>query len=105
MDSTTPTADVTPVVSPVNGMPTTLVQFLDDEAHGFRSRGTAEADFVATQIERIAQLARWCGATDPATYNERMDIWDAEVRARHYDRGWSDGASAVRDELRAYLPD
>jgi hypothetical protein len=91
-------------IRPVNGLPPTLAESVEHEAMAFRSRGTALGDFLATHLERLGQLLRWSGATTPAEHEERMDIWDSEVRARWYDQGWHDGAEAVRAELMPYYP-
>ena len=90
---------------PVNGQPTTLAEFVDDEVRSYRSQGTAEAAFIAEHLERLGQLIRWTGASTPAEHNDRMDVWDADIRAEHYDRGYSEGREAARRELSPYRPE
>lgn len=89
---------------PVNGQPVTLAEYVDDEARAYRSQGTAWAAFLADHLERLGQLIRWTGATAPAEHIERMEVWDEEIRAKEFDRGYSEGAAATRRELAIYLP-
>jgi hypothetical protein len=103
MDLITTTAAVeTPSA---NGQPVTLAEAVEVEARAFRTRGTPVGDLIATHLERLAQLIRWTGASTPAEHEDRMDVWDADVRARWYDSGWSDGESAVRAELSPLWPE
>ena len=90
---------------PVNGQPVTLAEYVDDEARSYRSQGTPEAAFIAEHLERLGQLIRWTGAATPAEHNDRMEIWDEEIRAQHYDRGYSDGVAAARRELSPFRPE
>ena len=48
-----------------NGQPRTLAEVVDHEAMGYRAWGTPTGDFLARQMERLAQLVRWTGADDP----------------------------------------
>ena len=90
---------------PVNGQPVTLAEYVDHEAMSYRSQGTAAALFIAEYLERLGQLIRWTGASTPAEHIDRMELWDAEIRAQHYDRGYSEGYAAARRELAPYRPE
>jgi hypothetical protein len=67
--------------------------------------GTPEALFIAEHLERLSQLVRWTAATTPAEHADRMEIWDAEVRAKWFDNGYEEGLLAARAELRPYRPE
>jgi hypothetical protein len=45
--------------------PATLAELVDREAMAYREQGTAEGDFLAGQLERLAQLVRLTGAKTP----------------------------------------
>lgn len=84
----------TPAPTPANGVPRTLVETIDDEARSYWSWGTPTGDFLARQMERLAQLVRWTGATTPADHEARMEVWEEDIRAQQYDRGYADGLAA-----------
>ncbi len=79
---------------PVNGQPATFVEFIDHEAMSYRSQGTPEAAFIAEALERLAQLVRWTGATNPTDHADRMEVWDAEIAERHHTDGYAEGFEA-----------
>src|SRR6516165_1869052 len=72
---------------PANGQPRTLAEVVDDEAMGYRAWGTPTGEFLARQMERLAQLIQWTGADDPAEHEARMEVWDEEIREQWFDRG------------------
>jgi hypothetical protein len=90
---------------PNNGEPQTLVQMIDDEARAYRERGDALGNFLASQLERLAQLVRWTGAETPEQHDERMEVWDDEIRAKWYDTGYESGIQAARNEYGLNLGD
>lgn len=79
-----------------NGQPLILVEIVDHEALGYRAWGTPEGDFLAEQMERLSQLLTWTSATTPDDHEDRMEIYDRELRDRHYDRGYHDGLEEGR---------
>jgi hypothetical protein len=87
-----------PDTAPSNGEPRTLAEVVDHEAMAYRAWGTPEGDFLARQMERLAQLVRWTGARTPEEHEARMDVWDDEVRDQWYDRGYHEGVEAGRLE-------
>ena len=78
----------------------TLLEIVDHEALGYRAWGTPEGDFLARQMERLAQLIRWTGASTPEDHEDRMEVWDAEIRDRYWDMGFHEGLVAGRRECR-----
>lgn len=78
----------------------TLLESVEREAKAFRSQGTATGDFLASQLERLSQLIAWTHATTPADFDDRMEVYDRELRERHFDRGYFEGLQAGRRESR-----
>ena len=76
----------------------TLAEVVDHEAMAYRAWGTAAGEFLARQMERLAQLIRWTGAATPEEHEARMEVWDEEVREQWYDRGYHEGEEAGRRE-------
>ena len=76
----------------------TLAEVVDHEAMAYRAWGTPAGDFLARQMERLAQLVRWTGATTPEEHEARMEVWDEEVREQWFDRGYHEGQEAGRRE-------
>jgi hypothetical protein len=79
-----------------NGQPRTLAEVVDHEAMGYRAWGTPTGEFLARQMERLAQLIRWTGASDPVEHEARMEVWDEEIREQWFDRGYQEGWEAGR---------
>ena len=73
-----------------------FVEQIDQEALGYRSWKTPVGDFLARQMERLAQLVRWTGATSPEEHEDRMAVWDDEIRSQWFDRGFEEGRSHCR---------
>jgi hypothetical protein len=78
---------------------------IDDEARAYRDRGDSFARFIADHLDRLAQLVRWSGAQTPDQHEERMEVWDDEIRAKWFDRGYDAGLEAARDEYGLSLND
>ena len=89
--------DASPAV-PSNGQPLTLAETIEHEAMAYRAWGTPAGDFLARQMERLAQLVRWTGATTPEDHEARMEVWDDELREQWYERGYQDGVEAGRQD-------
>jgi hypothetical protein len=87
-----------PPAVPVIGRPMTLAELVDHEAMAYRIRGTPAGEFLARQMERLAQLVRWTGASTPEEHEARMDVWDDELRQQWFDRGYHEGLEAGRRE-------
>ena len=104
MNTTAMTANVraqeTPISLPVNGQPKPWSRLSSMRHSGYRAWGTPEGDFLARQMERLAQLIRWTGASMPEDHEDRMEVWDAEIRDRYWDMGFHEGLVAGRRECR-----
>jgi hypothetical protein len=87
-----------PSLVPANGQPVSLAEHVDSEARAFRNRGDEIGNFIAEQLDRLTQLVLWTGAENPEAHRDRMEVWDSEIAARHYDRGYEDGIHAARRE-------
>ena len=74
-----------------NGEPASLVEIVEHEAMGYRAWGTREGDFLARQMDRLSQLIRWTGAKTPEEHEDRMEVWDAEIREQWEARGFEEG--------------
>ncbi len=93
-----PAADSSPPFVPSNGQPTRFLEVVEHEAMGYRAWGTPTGRFLAEQMSRIAQLIRWTGATTPEDHEDRMEIYDRELRDRFYEQGYQDGQEDGRRE-------
>jgi hypothetical protein len=82
--------------TPANGQPLTLAEVVDHEAMGYRAWGTPVGDFLARQMERLAQLVRWTDAATPEDHEARMEVWDEEIREQWFERGYHEGYEAGR---------
>ena len=88
----------TPSLSPLNGQPMTLLEIVEHEAMGYNAWNSPAGKFLSDQLARIAQLLRWTGARTPEEHEERMEVYDRELRDRYYDQGYHDGLEAGRRE-------
>jgi hypothetical protein len=88
----------TTAIIAVTAAPRTLAETVDHEALAYRAWGTPDGDFLARQIDRLAQLIRLTGAQTPGQFEDRLEVYECDMRAREYDRGFEDGAN------RSYCP-
>ena len=51
--------------------------------------------WLGAQIDRLAQVAVWCDAKTPADYDDRVEIYERELRDKCYDQGFKDGKRAA----------
>jgi hypothetical protein len=112
---------ITPEVLPIGGearrlrlpgsaltpdAPRSLAEVVDREVIAYRAWGTPSGDFLARQMERLAQLIRWTRASTPEEHETRMEIWDEEIREQWFDRGYHEGYEAgLRDAGRGRRTD
>jgi hypothetical protein len=87
-----------PALVPRNGQPWTLAEVVEHETMGYRAWGTPMGDFLARQMERLAQLIRWTNATTPEDHEARLEVWDEEIREQWFERGYQEGYEAGRRE-------
>ena len=85
-------------ITAVTAAPRTLAELVDHEALAYRAWGTPEGDFLARQMERLAQLIRFTQAETPQEFEDRLEVYEFDLRAREYDRGFEDGTT------RSYCP-
>jgi hypothetical protein len=104
MKSISTTNPHVPIV-PSNGQPTTLLETVQHEARAYRAWETSTGDFLAEQLERVAQLIAWTRAASPDEYRDRLEIWDRQIADDHHRRGYADGYEAARNELGLSLED
>ena len=95
-----PIAGGAPAPAAVDGRPTTLAELVDHEALAYRAWKTPEGDFLARQMERLAQLVRWTSATTPEDHEARMEVWDEQLRQQWEDCGHAAGLEQGRREGR-----
>lgn len=92
-----------PPVAPTNGQPQGLAESVEHEAIAYRSQGTEFGDFLAGQLERLAQLIRWTDADTPAEYLDRIEVWEENTKEHAYERGRQQGLAEAH-EFRTFGP-
>jgi hypothetical protein len=91
-------AQEAPASLPANGQPASLVEVVEHEALGYRAWRTAEGVFLARQMDRLAQLIRWTGARTPEDHEDRMELYDRDLRDRYFEQGFAEGLEQGRRE-------
>jgi hypothetical protein len=74
-----------------------FVAWLDEQGRQHHIRGGESPeysyggwhDWLGGQIDRLAQLVRWTGATSPSEHEERMEVYERELRERCYADGYA----------------
>jgi hypothetical protein len=89
--------------APVAGGAPSLADQVAAEADRFRRSASPIAGFLADQLERVAQLIRWTGATTPQEHTDRMEVWEDEIRDRAFERGYQ-SAQDEAHERRTFGP-
>jgi hypothetical protein len=87
-------------------MNTSLLYYVEAEIQRLRALEGPCARFVASQLERTAQLLRFTGAETPEQFYERIECNEDWVKQEAYDRGYQEGRSSVCFEVGSsfYLP-
>lgn len=80
--------------------PQTLVEWVDHEALGYRAWGSDAGNFLAEQMERVAQLLRFTGATTAAEYAQRIEANEFSVAEQHFEHGYKEGRGSALNTLR-----
>lgn len=75
--------------------PRNLAEAVDHEAIAYRAQGTELGDFLAGQMDRLAQLVRFTGAESVAQFLDRFEALEASAREQHYERGYHDGQAGT----------
>lgn len=60
-----------------------------------RGLGTPEARFVAEQLEHVAQLLKFTGASTPEQYDDRVFANEESVKEEAFERGYQEGRQSV----------
>jgi hypothetical protein len=81
-----------------NGEPRSLVEIVEHEALGYRAWRTPAGDFLAAQMDRLGQLIRWTGARTPEDHEDRMELYDRELRDRYFEQGFAEGLEQGRKQ-------
>ena len=84
-----------PKLVPMNGQPVTFLEVVEHEANGYRAWGNEMGEFLASQMDRLAQLIAWRSASTPADFLDRLEVWDGEIRQQWEDRGYKAGLEAA----------
>ena len=92
MNDTITNGHVQPV--PANGQPVNLAEAIDREALAYRSQETVIGDFLATQLERLAQIIRFTESVTPAEFSDRFDVLEGQARDQWREVGFEDGFQA-----------
>ncbi len=87
-----------PELIPRNGQPLSLAEVVEHESMGYRAWGSPTGEFLARQMERLAQLIRWTNANSPEDHEARIEAWDQEIRDQWFERGYEEGFEAGRRE-------
>jgi hypothetical protein len=79
-----------------------FVARLDALSKAYRARGGDFFAFVGAELERVAQLASFLGATDPSQFETRRDQSEADARAMWEARGYEAGYESFLDDNTAF---
>ncbi len=79
---------------PANGQPVNMAEAIDHEALSYRAWQSPIGDFLAIQMERLAELILFTGATTPSEFADRLEVLDQEAREQHFDVGYQEGREA-----------
>ncbi len=60
--------------------------------------GNRNGDFLAAQMERLAKLIRWTSASNPIDFDDRIEIYERDLRERLFEQGYHDGLEVGRRE-------
>lgn len=74
-----------------------LADWVARQADAWRSGGLRER-WLAHKLDELAQLVAWTGASTPSDHDDRMQVWDTDIRERHYDRGYADAVRSMRTD-------
>src|SRR5689334_14072662 len=80
-DEPAETDDRPPWPEDADGPRFTFPELIEREALGYRTWGNDVGEFLARQLEQLAQLVRWTQAPGPDEFEARLEAWDAEIRA------------------------
>ena len=73
----------TTAIIAVTAAPRTLAETVDHEALAYRGWGTPEGNFLARQMERLAQLIRLTEAETPGEFEDRLEVYECDEPGDH----------------------
>ena len=82
-----------------NGAPSTPAETVDPEALAYKAWGTPTGDFLASQMDRLAQLIRFTSAPDGEEHEARMAVMEDAVREEAFNRGYGERHGPRGSEL------
>jgi hypothetical protein len=77
----------------------TLAEWIEREAASYRAPQTPVGGFLARHLDELARLIRWTGADTPAAYEDRIEVYEVELRARWGSIGFETVARYCRYSL------
>ena len=97
--------------APADHAPASLVEAIEHEARALRSIGDEVHHLMADELDRLAQLVRWTGATTAVEHRDRLlaldENRDADLAAREWHEGYRagrrDGRNLAFDEISLVL--
>jgi hypothetical protein len=78
----------------ITGEPAALAELVSHEAMAYRAWTLLRSNFLACQLDRLAQLIRFVGASTPNEFDERIEVLEADVREQWFRNGYEDGMEA-----------
>ena len=85
-------------ITAVTAAPRTLAELVDHEALAYRAWGTPEGDFLAPADGAAGAAHPLHAGRDAQEFEDRLEVYEFDLRAREYDRGFEDGTT------RSYCP-
>jgi hypothetical protein len=92
-----PAVEDRPAPAPVAGGAPSLADQVAVEADRLRRSASPIAGFLADQLERVAQLVRWTGATTPEEHEARIEVWEESAREHAYEMGRQAGQAETTE--------
>ena len=78
--------------------PMTMVEIVERQALAYRAWASPVGEFLARQLERLAQLIRFTDAETPVEFEDRLDVLEADARRQDFENGFAEGLEAGRRE-------
>ena len=86
-----------PAPAPIAGGAPSLADLVAAEADRLRRSASPIGGFLADQLERVAQLVRWTGATTPEEHQDRIEVWEEQAREHAYEMGRQAGQAETTE--------
>jgi hypothetical protein len=76
-------------------MKMSLFHHVRDEILRLRAQESRSGNFMADQLERVAQIIVFTGAETPEQYADRVFANEQAVQEQHFERGYQEGRESV----------